>query len=298
MHIITTPPPHSSFLTTLSWLLLPPSSFFGYASSVSRIASHHRPQWPRPLPCHPATNGSRPGRFGPLEWGSYFISGNQDAQLELRLHRGNSEFGFVTKNVKSSTVVVTVAQFADNQVVYFHASDMTSKFARMNFDMVRNGFVINGSTNWTVVSDPMSSGIKQLWQTKEWSDFIVAAGAREFEVHRAILCPRSQYFQAACRPEFLATNGRMRLEEDETTVETLLTEMYGVENDITGSIFTSFALKYEIGKEFVVMTLLRLFIAANKHNIQPLKTRTAGAIADRLLFIEDHLTIASEFRLI
>jgi hypothetical protein len=54
------------------------------------------------------------------------------------------------------------------------------------------------------------------------------------------------------------------LPESEETISTMLKELYNVYNPTTGSIFTNFALRQEMEKEFVMNSLLALFIACDK----------------------------------
>lgn len=107
------------------------------------------------------------------------------------------------------------------------------------------------------------------------------------------ICPRSDFFANACKPVFAVScypdptrsditslanatkegaEGHIRLEEDDSTVEAMLTEIYGVENAITGSVFTTFALKHDFEKETLMSTLLKLFIASDKVCLNSLLT--------------------------
>lgn len=161
---------------------------------------------------------------------------------------------------------------------------------RMDFDMLKEGFETVGfRQEWDVATNTTASTIhKQLWESKDWTDFVIMARAEKFDVHRAVICSQSAVFKAACRPgEFVeAADGVMRLtDEDGTTIETLLRELYGVANDKTGSVFTQFATKYEIEKEFITKTLVRLVVAADKFDIDAVKIWAVEAIADRLPFI-------------
>lgn len=36
----------------------------------------------------------------------------------------------------------------------------------------------------------------------DYSDLTITCGEKEFKVHRAVICPRSDYFDAACKGEF------------------------------------------------------------------------------------------------
>ena len=58
--------------------------------------------------------------------------------------------------------------------------------------------------------------------------------------------------------------GYITLEEDKSTVEALLTELYNVKGQFTGSLFTGFALKREMKKECTMDELVKLFIACDK----------------------------------
>ena len=197
----------------------------------------------------------------------------------------------------------------------FFNRDMTNKFTRMNFDMVKMGFVAAGNLDWANVSDITTSAYRQyVLESTRRSEYTNSQKALEFgrlgrlsdrcrregvsrspsrvsfsiillrncvDAH-ARLCPRSSFFKAACSPGFVvstcktnlemvlltttkeAASGVLRLSEDATTVETLLMEMYGVINGMTGSVFAAFALKYEIEKEFIITTLMKLFIAVDK----------------------------------
>ena len=45
-------------------------------------------------------------------------------------------------------------------------------------------------------------GLQNLMTSSEYSDLIIRSGCEEFKVHRAIICPRSTFFAAACNGPF------------------------------------------------------------------------------------------------
>ena len=45
-------------------------------------------------------------------------------------------------------------------------------------------------------------GLQNLLTSSEYSDLIIRSGSEEFKVHRAIICPRSKFFAAACKGLF------------------------------------------------------------------------------------------------
>jgi hypothetical protein len=47
--------------------------------------------------------------------------------------------------------------------------------------------------------------MNQLRQSTKYSDLILVCKGQEFPVHRAIVCPRSTFFDAACRGGFKAS---------------------------------------------------------------------------------------------
>ena len=46
------------------------------------------------------------------------------------------------------------------------------------------------------------TGLQNLLTSSEYSDLIIRTGSEEFKVHRAIICPRSKFFAAACKGSF------------------------------------------------------------------------------------------------
>ena len=46
------------------------------------------------------------------------------------------------------------------------------------------------------------TGLQNLWSSSQYSDLIIRSGSEEFKVHRAIICPRSKFFAAACNGPF------------------------------------------------------------------------------------------------
>ncbi|KAK2005337.1 hypothetical protein LZ32DRAFT_546273, partial [Colletotrichum eremochloae] len=41
-----------------------------------------------------------------------------------------------------------------------------------------------------------------LYSTGDYSDLTISSGAKRYPVHRAIVCPRSEFLAAACRSPF------------------------------------------------------------------------------------------------
>lgn len=54
------------------------------------------------------------------------------------------------------------------------------------------------------------TGLQNLWSSSQYSDVIVRTGSEEFKVHRAIICPRSKFFAAACNGPFQVCHNNIR----------------------------------------------------------------------------------------
>jgi hypothetical protein len=54
-------------------------------------------------------------------------------------------------------------------------------------------------------SKGMLGGMKSILESAKYSDLTLSCSDREFHVHRAIVCPRSPFFAAACDGKFLVS---------------------------------------------------------------------------------------------
>ena len=85
---------------------------------------------------------------------------------------------------------------------------------------------------------------ESLWKSQMYSDITVRCGFDEYKLHRAIICPRSTFFAAACKGDFMVSNRRddsnskadtdqeaktatIKLDDDDPeTVKRMLTYLY------------------------------------------------------------------------
>ncbi len=51
--------------------------------------------------------------------------------------------------------------------------------------------------------DCVVASVESLWASQLYSDITIRCGSDEYKVHRAIIYPRSTFFAAACRGEFI-----------------------------------------------------------------------------------------------
>ncbi|KAF3051363.1 hypothetical protein E8E11_010392 [Didymella keratinophila] len=160
-----------------------------------------------------------------------------------------------------------------------------------DFDMVARGYTERIVESWMSQSTGPSHWSK-VRDSGEWSDFTIFAGTTPFPVHRVKICEESMYFKAVCTGGFAESDKRtITLPESEQTIAAMLDEIYGTYNSTTGSLFIGFVLRSEVEKKRVMDDLLDLFIAADKYNLEKVKTKVVKAIVDRLPFIQDPLII-------
>lgn len=50
-------------------------------------------------------------------------------------------------------------------------------------------------------SESVIKGLATMHHTKAYSDLVIKCGTRTFDVHKAIVCPQSAWFEAACKPD-------------------------------------------------------------------------------------------------
>ncbi|KAH8656126.1 hypothetical protein BGZ60DRAFT_417837 [Tricladium varicosporioides] len=72
------------------------------------------------------------------------------------------------------------------------------------------------------------ASLSSVFESGKYSDLIIRSGDRVFKVHRAVICPRSRFFAAACDGPFQeCISKEISLEEDDPhTVERMLAYLY------------------------------------------------------------------------
>lgn len=60
-----------------------------------------------------------------------------------------------------------------------------------------------GSKNWSSEKrdgvESLVNSVERLFGDEEYADLTIVAGQRTFRVHKAVICPRSGFFRAACK---------------------------------------------------------------------------------------------------
>ncbi|KAI1501422.1 BTB/POZ protein [Biscogniauxia marginata] len=59
-----------------------------------------------------------------------------------------------------------------------------------------------GNAESRLQSAELEDSLKRLYSSREYSDLTISCDGRDHQVHKAIVCPRSEFFAAACRGAF------------------------------------------------------------------------------------------------
>jgi hypothetical protein len=79
--------------------------------------------------------------------------------------------------------------------------------------------VINNMNAENEAMKELKSSLERLYRTREYSDLVVSCKGKEYHVHKAVLCPRSDFFAAACREGFKeGREARIDLPEDDPRI--------------------------------------------------------------------------------
>ncbi|KAK7214707.1 hypothetical protein V2G26_002710 [Clonostachys chloroleuca] len=74
----------------------------------------------------------------------------------------------------------------------------------------------------------LTSSLQRLFSSGSYSDLTILCGGSQYKVHRALVCPRSSFFEAACRNNFKeAETGEISLPDDDpVAVEMMIRYFY------------------------------------------------------------------------
>ncbi|KAH7308609.1 hypothetical protein B0I35DRAFT_464184 [Stachybotrys elegans] len=129
--------------------------------------------------------------------------------------------------------------------------------------------------------DELMGSLKKLFIGGSYSDLVIKCGSDEHHVHRAIICPRSTFFAAACNGAFKESNtGVICLEEDDPqTVELMLYYLYHLDypkQKETPPPVTPSAKSTQLipacSKSTGLTLHAKIYAIAEKYDIQGLKT--------------------------
>ncbi|KAK3941396.1 hypothetical protein QBC46DRAFT_448661 [Diplogelasinospora grovesii] len=75
--------------------------------------------------------------------------------------------------------------------------------------------------------DEINDTVRQLFRTSAYSDFRITCGGYEFNVHKAVICPRSQFFAKACDGPFKeASTGVVALDGDDPLAVAMMVQYF------------------------------------------------------------------------
>ncbi|KAL8296844.1 hypothetical protein RB597_006116 [Gaeumannomyces tritici] len=86
-------------------------------------------------------------------------------------------------------------------------------------------------------TDHLMKALGRLYGGRDWSDLTISCGAKDYLVHKSIVCPRSDFFAKACRGPFKeAQEGKISLPEDDpVAVHSMVFYLYHLKYDVSQS---------------------------------------------------------------
>ncbi|CAG9989382.1 unnamed protein product [Clonostachys byssicola] len=122
------------------------------------------------------------------------------------------------------------------------------------------------------ISD-LHNSMSSLFKSGVYSDLTVICGRDKYPVHRAVVCPRSKFFEAACRHNFKeAVTAEINLAEDDPiAVKIMMNHFYNL-NYSDGSTTTSETGSTLPGdKKFLLLDHAKVYSLAEKYGVPSLK---------------------------
>ncbi|KAL2216846.1 BTB/POZ protein [Thermoascus aurantiacus ATCC 26904] len=138
---------------------------------------------------------------------------------------------------------------------------------------------------------------RDLFLGAKYPDMIISCGGHEFNVHRAIICPQSSFFEAAVNGNFSEAQSMKIIlpEDDPETIERVLSFLYTQEYKEVGhtmdlGLESASAEKRRVSDDYSdgvddqalqsVYNNIRVYVAADKFDITPLKNMAIRRVMD------------------
>ncbi|KAL2158847.1 hypothetical protein VTH06DRAFT_4039 [Thermothelomyces fergusii] len=150
--------------------------------------------------------------------------------------------------------------------------------------------------------------LKGLYSSGEHSDLVISCQGKEYRVHKAIVCPRSDFFSTACRSDFKeAQEGKIDLPDDDPElVRIMIYYLYHLDysvsppqKQVVSDLEDAQSKNETLAKPTmgVLTTHAKVYTLAEKYLIQGLKTlalqKFTSAIASSI-DVDDYLEAAQE----
>ncbi|KLU84725.1 hypothetical protein MAPG_03764 [Magnaporthiopsis poae ATCC 64411] len=123
-------------------------------------------------------------------------------------------------------------------------------------------------------TEELLGALQRLYQDADYSDLVLSWGGQDYKVHKAIVCPRSDFFAAACRGDFgEAREGRISLSEDDPqVVDLMIYYMYHLDYDISQRRRGSEMLANGATAGWELPIHAKVYAIAEKYGVVGLKT--------------------------
>ncbi|ELQ33847.1 hypothetical protein OOU_Y34scaffold00864g3 [Pyricularia oryzae Y34] len=144
----------------------------------------------------------------------------------------------------------------------------------------------------------------RLYSHADYSDFMISGDGKDYRVHKAVVCPQSEYFSTACRAFKEAETNRIDLQEDDPqAVQLMVCFFYHEDYGVTQNALTKEDPREILGQPIVPQdssqldTHIKVHVLADKYCLDKLKALSQTKFRDaagKYYSSEDFLQAARE----
>ncbi|EHA58135.1 hypothetical protein MGG_15320 [Pyricularia oryzae 70-15] len=131
----------------------------------------------------------------------------------------------------------------------------------------------------------------RLYSHADYSDFMISGDGKDYRVHKAVVCPQSEYFSTACRAFKEAETNRIDLQEDDPqAVQLMVCFFYHEDYGVTQNALTKEDPREILGQPIVPQdssqldTHIKVHVLADKYCLDKLKALSQTKFRDAAAF--------------